>query len=176
MRLRGKGVPSPLDLCLNPLEQICIPVCAGGCPEVWGQEVGKLPAKSGSSGSCLPACLTSSNDWALHQERYSGTSNLAGRMESDQLSPHMSHSLHTWSPKRQAYLGSMPNKAPQTQVVANYSACLVSILAPLLPAKRIHGASALGYLFSLIDVGIPERCLLRVAGMDLPQCIKVMNG
>eukprot|EP00983_Pelagomonas_calceolata_P028668 897692-Pelagomonas_calceolata.AAC.2 len=28
-----------------------------------------MPAEIGSSGSCIPACLTSSNGWALHQSR-----------------------------------------------------------------------------------------------------------
>eukprot|EP00983_Pelagomonas_calceolata_P026354 827163-Pelagomonas_calceolata.AAC.4 len=32
-----------------------------------------MPAKMRSSGCCLPACLTSSNGWALHQEHVLGS-------------------------------------------------------------------------------------------------------
>eukprot|EP00983_Pelagomonas_calceolata_P106078 1159197-Pelagomonas_calceolata.AAC.3 len=31
-----------------------------------------MPAKMGSSGGCHPACLTSSDGWALHQEQCLG--------------------------------------------------------------------------------------------------------
>eukprot|EP00200_Dunaliella_tertiolecta_P014494 CAMPEP_0202392902 /NCGR_PEP_ID=MMETSP1127-20130417/92625_1 /ASSEMBLY_ACC=CAM_ASM_000462 /TAXON_ID=3047 /ORGANISM="Dunaliella tertiolecta, Strain CCMP1320" /LENGTH=168 /DNA_ID=CAMNT_0048995449 /DNA_START=177 /DNA_END=683 /DNA_ORIENTATION=+ len=61
------------DLCLDALEQLSILSLCQGVPAAWGQrkgqKAGKMPTKMGSSGSCLPACLTSSDGWALHQEQ-----------------------------------------------------------------------------------------------------------
>eukprot|EP00983_Pelagomonas_calceolata_P005643 185187-Pelagomonas_calceolata.AAC.1 len=43
-------------------------VCAGGGPGYGARKQAKMPAKMESSESCLPACLSSSNGWAIHQE------------------------------------------------------------------------------------------------------------
>eukprot|EP00983_Pelagomonas_calceolata_P066512 1149075-Pelagomonas_calceolata.AAC.3 len=56
------------DLCLDLSEQNCILSLCQGLPRVWSQKSGKMSVKMGSSGSCPPACLTSSNRFALLQE------------------------------------------------------------------------------------------------------------
>eukprot|EP00983_Pelagomonas_calceolata_P065454 1148597-Pelagomonas_calceolata.AAC.2 len=56
------------DLCLDLSKQLCI-LGFWGLPRVWGQKSGEIPAKMGSPGSGPPACLTSSDGWALHQEQ-----------------------------------------------------------------------------------------------------------
>eukprot|EP00983_Pelagomonas_calceolata_P109038 1159516-Pelagomonas_calceolata.AAC.21 len=60
------------DLCLNLSAQLCMLSFCRGLPRVWGWESGKIPAKMGSSGSCPPARLTSTDGWALHQEHILG--------------------------------------------------------------------------------------------------------
>eukprot|EP00983_Pelagomonas_calceolata_P122293 1160894-Pelagomonas_calceolata.AAC.3 len=68
----ARGVTCSQDLCLDLSKQLCILSLCRGLPRVWGQKSGKIPAKMGSPGSRLPACLTSSDGWALHQEHILG--------------------------------------------------------------------------------------------------------
>ena len=60
------------DLKLDLTEQRCILSLCRGVPRVWGQDASQIPAKMGSSESALPAFLTSSDGWALHQEHNAG--------------------------------------------------------------------------------------------------------
>eukprot|EP00983_Pelagomonas_calceolata_P125653 1161225-Pelagomonas_calceolata.AAC.32 len=64
------------DLCLDALEQLSILSLCQGVPAAWGQrkgqKAGKMPTKMGSSGSCLPACLTSSDGGGISQEHILG--------------------------------------------------------------------------------------------------------
>eukprot|EP00983_Pelagomonas_calceolata_P097792 1158280-Pelagomonas_calceolata.AAC.7 len=60
------------DLQLNLSEQLCFLNSCQGSPRGGGPEsrqsaCGKMSAKMGSARSCPPACLISSNGWALHQ-------------------------------------------------------------------------------------------------------------
>eukprot|EP00983_Pelagomonas_calceolata_P077930 1154070-Pelagomonas_calceolata.AAC.2 len=69
------------DLCLDLSEQPCTLSLCRWVPRVWDQKSGKMQAKVGSPGSYPPACLTSSDGWALYQEHVLGGPWGWGRVE-----------------------------------------------------------------------------------------------